>query len=248
MSADDKRREVRYKARLPVKVIRTREIQSLLTEDVSFRGVFLRMDAPPSLRQLVRLEIVLPEGATLHVHAMVVYRVAPGKDQAPGAGMQFYGLEGRERAQWDAFVKRVRDETPISAPYPVVLAPPDSPDAVRRKHERYAVRFEVRVSTVDELVSLYTRDISRGGMALDTDLDLELGTEVGLDLVHPQTTEMFELDAIVRRRIRLPGARGLAVEFTEMSEERRESLAAFIGPLLPKEEIVTVNEGDPHLA
>ena len=55
MSADDQRREVRYKVRLPVKVIRTREIQSLLTEDVSFRGVFLRMDAPPSLRQLVRL-------------------------------------------------------------------------------------------------------------------------------------------------------------------------------------------------
>jgi hypothetical protein len=59
---------------------------------------------------------------------------------------------------------------------------------------------------------------------------------------------MFELDAIVRRKIRIPGARGLAVEFTEMSEERRESLATFIGPLLPKEEIITVKEGDPRLA
>ncbi len=228
MAPSDKRRDARFKARITVTVMKGRGGQSLLTEDVSFRGVFLRMDAPPALRQLVRLEMTLPEGPTIRAHAMVVYRVAPGGDQAPGAGMQFYGLEGRERTHWESFVGKIREEAPRSRRSPIVLAPPDAPDPVRRRYERFAVRFEVRVSSLDELVSLYTRDISKGGMAVETDMDLETGTEVGLDLVHPQSHASFELDAIVRRKIRQPTATGLALEFIGMDDARREALARFV--------------------
>lgn len=225
MSGDDKRREARYKAGIAVKVIRNKEILSLMTEDVSFRGVFVKMIAPPALRQLVRMEVPLPDGPTLQVHAMVVFRVAPGGDAVAGAGMQFYGLEGRERAQWDHFVQSVRDALPKSARAPEGVAE-NSDD--RRAFERFAVRFEVRVSTVDELVTLYTRDISKGGMAVETDMELEPGTDVGLDLIHPKTAATFELEATVRRKIRQPSAMGLAVEFKEMTPAQREELERFI--------------------
>jgi PilZ domain len=234
MTGDDKRREARYKASIPILVIRGKESVSLTTEDVSFRGVFVRMDLPPALRQLVRLEVSLPEGATLKVHAMVVFRVPPGGEAVAGAGMQFYGLEGRERAQWDGFVQSVRDMLPKPAPENAEQ-PPDShsppPLGViddRREFERYAVRFEVRVASVDELRTLYTRDISKGGMALETDMDLAPGTDVGLDLVHPRTGATFELEATVRRKIRQPGASGLAVQFKQTTPERREELERFI--------------------
>jgi PilZ domain len=243
MTGDDKRREARYKASIPVLVIRGKETVSLTTEDVSFRGVFVKMDLPPALRQLVRLEVSLPEGATLKVHAMVVFRVPPGGAAVAGAGMQFYGLEGRERAQWDGFVQSVRDLLPKSTPDPAVEPVSEGSRAPlaaiddRREFERHAVRFEVRVSTVDELRTLYTRDISKGGMAVETDMDLAPGTDVGLDLVHPRTGKAFELEATVRRKIRQPGASGLAVQFKSMTPARREELERFIassGSLPPR--------------
>jgi uncharacterized protein (TIGR02266 family) len=244
----DKRRDARYKARVPFKLIKGRETVTILTDDVSFRGAFLRMDAPPALRQLVRVEATLPEGTTIATHAMVVYRVVPGGDHIPGAGIQFYGLEGRERAHWEAFVHQMREQ---NAPRAVKATPtpPSAFDPIRRMHERHFVRFEVRLDSVDELVTLFTRDISKGGMAIETDLEVEVGSEVGLDLIHPDGESSFALDAVVKRKISGPkaSARGIAVEFVDMDDERRDELARFIGPALPKEVIVTVKEGDPRL-
>ncbi len=111
MSSSDeanKRCEARYKARVAVMLRRGRDSVPLLTEDVSFRGVFLRMDLPPALRQLVRLEVTLPDGATIRAHA-VVHRITSTDDGAPGVGMQFFGLDGRERAHWESFVGRIRE-------------------------------------------------------------------------------------------------------------------------------------------
>jgi hypothetical protein len=239
----DKRRDARFKARIALRMTRGKLTFALLTEDVSFRGVFVRMDAPPALRQLVKLEISLPRGATIRPHAMVVYRVEPGGESVPGAGLQFYGLEGRERAQWDTFVTDVRDQAK-----PVSLAPLGAADPVRRKHERHAVRFEVRLVSEDELRSLYTRDISKGGMALETELEIPVGEGVGLDLVHPKTSAEFALDAVVRRVIRDNGLRGLALELVGMTDARRDALAKFVRDGVPEEEITTVEPGDPRLA
>jgi hypothetical protein len=246
MSPSDKRRDARYFARLPIKLIRGKDVTSLQTDDVSFRGAFLRMDSPPALRQLLRVEVTLPEGVKINAHAMVVYRVAAGGNHPPGAGIQFYGLDGRERSLWESFVQKMRDEAPRSSPLHMV--PEGAPDPVRRKHERHSVRFEVRLSSLDELKALYSRDISKGGMAVETTMDVALGTEVGLDLVHPQRAETFELTALVRRKIRQPSARGIAVEFTGMDEARREALERFIGPQPPREDVLLVKAGDPKLA
>ncbi len=105
----DGRCDARYKARIEVMLKRGREGVPLLTEDVSFRGVFLRMDAPPALGQLVRLEVTIPEDPTFRAHA-VVHRVTSAGDGAPGVGMQFFGLDGRKRAHWESFVDRIRED------------------------------------------------------------------------------------------------------------------------------------------
>jgi hypothetical protein len=234
---DEKRRDARYKAHIALRMTRGRVSTQLVTEDVSFRGVFVRMDAPPALRQLVRLDITLPRGATIRPHAMVVYRVPPGGDHTPGAGLQFYGLDGRERIQWDTFVHEVREES-----RPVASVPPDAIEAERRQHERYVVRFEVRLRSVDELRSLYTRDISQGGMALETDVVLPVGEHVGLDLVHPTSGAQFGLDAVVRRVIE---DRGLGLEFVKLTDERREALLRFV---TEGADVTTIPPGDPNLA
>jgi len=52
---------------------------SLLTGDVSFRGLFLRTDDPPPLRQLLQVKLKLPpENDELVAHAMAVFVVPVG--------------------------------------------------------------------------------------------------------------------------------------------------------------------------
>ena len=56
----EQRRDERYAVHIPATLTRGHEAVALLTEDVSFRGLFLRTDSPPTLRQLVRIEIREP--------------------------------------------------------------------------------------------------------------------------------------------------------------------------------------------
>src|SRR5262245_55545372 len=85
----------------------------LLTHDVSFRGVFVRTDTPPVLRQLVKIELVLPDKTLIGGHAMVVH-VAPkqqgvpkGEGPVPGIGLQFWGPIENARA-WEQFIHGLR--------------------------------------------------------------------------------------------------------------------------------------------
>ena len=75
-----------------------------MTNDVSFRGAFLRTDAPPGLRQLVRVAFSLPGGEEVSGHAMVVHVVQPASgDGIPGVGVQFWGPVQEAKA-WEKYV------------------------------------------------------------------------------------------------------------------------------------------------
>ena len=71
----EKRRDIRYAARIVARVVKKTETEELLTHEVSFRGAFLRTDAPLGLRQLLKVSFSLPSGATVSAHAMVVRRI-----------------------------------------------------------------------------------------------------------------------------------------------------------------------------
>src|SRR4051812_30148731 len=101
---DDKRREPRYPARIEARVVRRGDTVELMTNDVSFRGAFLRTDAPPALRQLVRVAFSLPGGEEVSGHAMCVHVVPPGNGNGvPGVGVQFWGPVQGAKA-WEKYV------------------------------------------------------------------------------------------------------------------------------------------------
>lgn len=70
--------------------------------DASFRGLFLRMDDPPPVRQLMKLRITLPAGE-LEVHAVVVRIVEDHLGRA-GVGLRFFALNGEHKADWEQFI------------------------------------------------------------------------------------------------------------------------------------------------
>jgi hypothetical protein len=98
------RREFRLTCRLNVLWQRSKQSQSLHTQDVGFRGAFLQCEEPPGQRQLVKLTFSLPGGEFVETHAMVVHVRKAEEHHEGGFGVQFWGLDAQGRATWDHFV------------------------------------------------------------------------------------------------------------------------------------------------
>ena len=74
--------------------------------DASYRGLFLRMDSPPPLRELVKLRVTLPGKREVEMHAVVV-RVVGERRGEMGVGLRFFALNGTERAEWESYIHDV---------------------------------------------------------------------------------------------------------------------------------------------
>ena len=247
-----RRRDKRYRVRLPIRTRIGGRLQELVTDDVSFRGLFLHTDKPLPLRQLIRIEATLPpDGVPFATHGMVVHSVPEGQGRAGGCGVQFYGM-GDERRIWEKYIQHVQqsgEQVPdlrTTGPQPAVSAPGETavepakaasgsgPQDGRRFH-RFPVVLEVKPRDIDELFRMYTRDVSVGGMFLSTPREIEIGSELRLEVRHPTNDSVFALTAVVRRRSTQP--LGLGVEFTGLDDRRRAEFFDFIHAPIPTEEL-----------
>ncbi len=223
--SNDIRREKRYPYPLPVTLTTGKVTDETRTRDVSFNGVFVFSELLVKLRQLVRLDVQLPwQEVSLTVHAMVVH--LEESDTQPGVGLQFFGVGKSERETWNTFVNQVRQgvaERDLEA-WDADIAPPRRDDE-RRDWGRFDTVLEVRLRTLDELVTLYTRDVSKGGMFLSTDLPLQPGADLLLEVVHPDTSQVHDLRAVVRRQV---DGTGVGVEFVGLDQGARERFWGFV--------------------
>ena len=237
----ERRREPRYPYRLPITLHGGGLPQETITEDISYRGMFAITDQPPALRQLIQVKATLPGGGgEFHTHAMSVFVLERGNPlgRTPGCGLQLYALGGESKASWSRFIDEVREK----------LAPP-RPATQPREFVRYRVRLAVKPRDVSELHTLYTRDISQGGMFLLTDRGLEADSELKVDVVHPVTEEVFSLECIVRR-VASGASRGIGVEFHRLDAAGRAAFLEFVHSTVPEvelDELEMVVEGDPKL-
>jgi uncharacterized protein (TIGR02266 family) len=242
-----RRRDKRYRVRLPIRTRIGGRVQELVTEDVSFRGLFLHTSAPLPLRQLIRIEASLPpEGISFATHGMVVHSVPESGGRQAGCGVQFYGM-GDERRLWERYIQHVQrtgellpdlrssGELPAAPEAKVEdVASGSGPQDGRRFH-RFPVVLEVKPRDLDELFRMYSRDVSVGGMFLSTPREIDVGSELRLDIRHPSNESVFTLSAVVRRRSTQP--LGLGVEFTELDDRRRAEFFDFIHAPIPTEEL-----------
>ena len=100
------RKDQRYRARVPVTLLSRAHDTSAVTEDVGYRGVFLRMEKPPSKMQLLRLKISLPDGSDIVVHGVGKHVVELStSEHGAGIGVEFFGMDAGARKKWEAFVQ-----------------------------------------------------------------------------------------------------------------------------------------------
>lgn len=221
------RRDSRFEARFPTQVTFGKRRLSLLTEDLSYRGVFLRTDTPPSLRQLVRVRIVVPfVGRGLDMHGMTVHVVehenAGGR--VPGIGIQFYGLDRDTREAWETTVRHIAATAPLAADQSPFTLPSDTPEPVRRRFQRHTAVLTVKTGTHSELDKLVTRDISAGGTFIETNESLQPGAPVMVCVHHPENGTTLILDGVVRHAHR----DGVGIEFVGMDGHRRQEILEFV--------------------
>lgn len=138
MTTENLRREARVEVCVPVVVYRGKSPISLETNDVSFKGLFVRTLDPPALRSLVRLKVSLFD-REFEAHAMAVHVVTTIEEGDPhprGVGLQFWGLSGPARTAWDDFVRglvqarRAAAKRPTDSTHPA-HSEPSTPSGVR---------------------------------------------------------------------------------------------------------------------
>ena len=241
MTFDPKRRDLRYAIRFPAKLAYGKKELSLSTEDVSFRGIFVRTDIPPKLRQLVRIHLILPDGErALKVHGMVVHVVDAGQTR-PGVGIQFYALDYEARDTWDALIRHVEANCPPASEQVPLVLPENTPAPVRVRFERHTAVVRVKLPTLKELEGLYASELTKGGMFVPTTLELSTGADIVLQVMHPESDEVFLFDALVRHRHTHPP--GYFVEFLGLDAGRRADFLDFIRSGIHIAEELVVNFG-----
>lgn len=230
MSRREQRSDERFPCEIPVELVSNRERVRLITTDVSYRGVFLRTDAPPRLRQLLRLELTLPEGKVLKVHGMPVHLVGPGEgDRGSGVGVQFYAVDADTSATWGRFVDQVQRRARSLRRASVREAPSAEVShvgPVGTAARQPEAELDLEVPSYSELLRLARTDVLSGAMRIATDAPLAAGARLRIHVHHPVHAGSFALDATVRGRGHDPPC--LEVVFDPLDDARRVAFVAFV--------------------
>ena len=101
-----------------------------------------------------------------------------------------------------------------------------------RAHPRHALEVDAEVRTQSGTIPARTRDVSRGGLALELSEPLPLGTEVMLNLALVFDEETFSEPLLLRARVvwctRLADKHQIGTTFVSMTNEQRAYLDMFM--------------------
>ncbi|MEZ4270855.1 MAG: PilZ domain-containing protein [Myxococcota bacterium] len=104
------RKDTRIALQIPIDVSVGKRHEKLLSEDISFNGVFIRTDNSPPIRSFIKMKFprtLFPQDFMLS--AMVVHNVPPRNrlGRSPGFGVELYANSTAAEAIWNQFVTKV---------------------------------------------------------------------------------------------------------------------------------------------
>ena len=205
-------RQIEIELRFPDRVDRYR------TKDISYEGIFIEHPDPLPLRKLLRLRAFTDEGgAPLELLGVVANRVnsldAEETGRAAGMGIQLFALGHDVKNSWRHFVRQEYDKDP------------EVREEVRR--QEYP-SLKVHFTDVDALERFIEDDVASGDVFVRSADLYQQGTRVWLETVHPATSEICAIEAIVMEYVESPRQkRGLRVMFPT-SDEATETLRSFL--------------------
>src|SRR5437667_10116290 len=96
----------------------------------------------------------------------------------------------------------------------------------RREHPRFPIRLAVRYPSARSLLGDYTRSISKGGVAIESERNLDIGTEFVFEMSSPELPDAVEVRGKVvwTRPASNAGKFTLGIQYAYEDTERRERL------------------------
>ncbi len=103
----------------------------------------------------------------------------------------------------------------------------------RRRADRAGVTVRIDYATIDEIFSEFTRDISEGGVFIETDKPHQLGTEVSMQFQLSGGREVLQtLGRVVRVRTGTEASPpGMGIEFDELTSDDRSKIDRIVRAL-----------------
>lgn len=200
------------------------------TANVSFAGLLARFKSDDDLtklepRALVPFDIAL-DVEIISLTGTITHVAHHRRGAAVGISLFAVGAEAKDL--WDTFVGRVRADLGVVRPEQerLPVGAHFEPLLYRNSHQVAVLR--VYFASVAELFDLADRDASDEVTFIRTDEPVKVGDEVGLQLVHPNSDDIFEVSCFVTRIVDQHGLRGIEVESLDLDEDRRARLREFI--------------------
>jgi type IV pilus assembly protein PilZ len=229
----ERRRYARIDTRLEIKLEHGLRAINLQTHDLSLGGMFVACDLPVQVDSTLRFELRVPgglpavKGTAKAKH--LAEKISQGQRKGVGVSFENLGVENKGIIR-NYMAKRVTGEIRHAADEP-------------RKHARLMRRIKLRFQAVNGFGTTDARDISGGGVFMQSRQPPPLESRVELGLIDPATLKTLDLAGKVVRVIRsnpqnphaVPGV-GLA--FDEISQLKQEQLDEFLRNLVNLETTV----------
>ena len=229
----ERRRYARIDTRLEANLEHGLRNIKLQTHDLSLGGIFVACDLPVEIGTVLRFELRVPgglpavKGTAKAVH--LAEKISQGQRKGVGVSFEKLGVENKGIIR-NYMVKRVTGEIRHAADEP-------------RRHARLMRRIKLRFQGASGFGTTDARDISGGGVFMQSRQPPPLGSKVELGLIDPATLKTLELTGTVVRVIQanpefphsIPGV-GLA--FEGIGKLKQEQLDEFLRNLVNLETTV----------
>jgi len=219
MTSEDARREPRIDIDLEVTLQLPEGDVDYSVGDASYRGVFLYTSDPLPLRKLVRFRTQLPDDdAPLQMMGLVAHHIAPAEAEEfgrdPGMGIHLFSVGEETHRRWRQFVQERYEQDPEA----------------RKEFKRLEYPHVVaHLPSHEELGSYFDEEVESGEMFVRSSEVHDEGTEVICDVVHSDGTRSLDLEGLVEDTVKSPPRkRGMTIRFTNLDDENRRRIQAFI--------------------
>jgi uncharacterized protein (TIGR02266 family) len=229
----ERRRYARIDTRLEANLEHGLRNLKLQTHDLSLGGIFVACDLPVEIGTVLRFELRVPgglpavKGTSKAVH--LAEKISQGQRKGVGVSFEQLGVENKGIIR-NYMVKRVTGEIRHAADEP-------------RKHARLMRRIKLRFQAETGFGTTDARDISGGGVFMQSRQPPPLGSVVELGLIDPATLKTLELSGKVVRVIqanpKFPySVPGVGLTFEGIGHLKQEQLDEFLRNLVNLETTV----------
>lgn len=207
MQETQEQRELRSEPRIPYSMNVTLQApggkREYVTENISYKGVFMLCPDPLVLRTLVRFQTILSSGEALQMLGLVCHRTSPEealrRGVEPGMGLQLFGVGTHPRDVWRDFVRDQYTQDPYANE--------------RIKQTEYP-SIQVRYPSVEALRYIGENEVSQGSLFVRSAALHPVGTRAWFETEHPETSQVIRHEVVVRDVVETPRAdRGMTLEF-----------------------------------